>query len=52
MVFGDTPADKRHSAANIFDGFNLAFVPFTFYSHNRILTKLTLLAIVVLKITT
>jgi hypothetical protein len=40
MIFGDTPTDKRHRTANIFDGFNLTFVPFAFYSHNKILTKI------------
>jgi hypothetical protein len=37
MVFGNTPADKSHRTANVFNGFNLSFMPLAFNSHVALL---------------
>ncbi|SFV79898.1 hypothetical protein MNB_SUP05-13-745 [hydrothermal vent metagenome] len=38
MILGNTPANKRHGATDIFNGFNLIFMPLAFNSHKIILT--------------
>ncbi|SFV79279.1 hypothetical protein MNB_SUP05-11-652 [hydrothermal vent metagenome] len=47
MIFGNTPANKRHRTANIFNGFNLIFMPLAFNSHKLILSLSDLLAVIV-----
>jgi hypothetical protein len=35
MVFGNAPTNERHCATDIFNGFNLGFVPFALYTHTN-----------------